>query len=76
MTSIDSPPKIDIRPARPEERPAAAEVAVAAFARLGTHLEPAERAKLFERVRATTTNPDPGAVIVAAAGPQVVGSVV
>jgi ribosomal protein S18 acetylase RimI-like enzyme len=27
-------------------------------------------------VRATTTNPDPGAVIVAAAGPQVVGSVV
>lgn len=76
MTVVEPSPKIGIRTARQDERAAAAEVVVAAFARLGAHLEPAERAKLFDRVRATTTNPEPGQVIIAVAGGRVVGSVV
>lgn len=76
MTTFEPTSKINIRSARREERAAAAEIAVAAFARLGSHLEPSERSKLFERVRATTMNPEPGQVIVAAAGVRVVGSVV
>lgn len=78
MTTIAPTSKIEIRVARPEERAAAAEIAVAAFARLGAHLDPAERVRLFERVRENTSNPDPAQVIVAVAvaGARVVGSVV
>jgi ribosomal protein S18 acetylase RimI-like enzyme len=76
MTTFESTSKINIRPVRREERAAAAEIAVAAFARLGSHLERSERAKLFGRVRETTTNPEPGQVIVAVAGARVVGSIV
>lgn len=76
MSAIEPSPGIVIRPARPDERAVAAEIVVAAFARLGAHLEPPERAKLFDRVRATTKNPEPGQVIIAAAGGRVVGSVV
>jgi ribosomal protein S18 acetylase RimI-like enzyme len=67
---------IQIREAKPHERTTAADVAVAAFAQLGTLLAPDERRRLAERVRATTTDPQPGTVIVAVAGDQVVGSVV
>jgi ribosomal protein S18 acetylase RimI-like enzyme len=67
---------VEIREARPDERPAAAAIAVAAFAQLGAHLAPDEREKLYARVRATTEAPDPGHVIVAVAGGRVVGSVV
>ena len=74
--TMKSPPKFDIRTAQPRERAAAAEIVVAAFARLAAHLEPAERVKLFDRVRESTTNPDPGETIVAVSGDRVVGSVV
>lgn len=73
---MKSLPEFDIRTARPQERAAAAEVAVAAFARLGAHLVRAERPRLFERVRESTTNPDPGETIIAVSGERVVGSVV
>lgn len=76
MKTINAPSKFDIRTAQPQERAAAAEVVVAAFARLGAHLEPAERPRLFARVRETTMSPDPGATIVAVSGDRVVGSVV
>lgn len=67
---------IEIREAEPGERAAAAEIAVAAFADLGVHLAPDERAKLYDRVRAATTEPATGTVIVAVDGGAVVGSVV
>lgn len=67
---------IEIRPAEPGELAAAAEIAVAAFAELGAHIAAEERGKLYERVRATTTAPDPGIVIVAVSDGRVVGSVV
>ena len=76
MTAIERSSGIDIRPARLDERAAAAGIVVSAFARLGSHLEPTEREKLFDRVRTTTTNPEPGQVVVAVAGDRVVGSLI
>ena len=67
---------IGIRPAEPDERAAAADIAVAAFAQLGALLAPDQRELLYQRVRATTTDPGPGTVIVAVADGSVVGSVV
>lgn len=67
---------IEIRPAEPGERAAAADIAVAAFAQLGALLAPDQRDLLYQRVRATTTEPGTGTVIVAVAGARVVGSVV
>lgn len=76
MTAADPSSTIVIRPARRDERAAAAEIAVAAFAALAAHIEPAERAVLFDRVRGSTTDPEPGEVIVAVANGRVVGTVV
>jgi len=67
---------IDIRPAEPGEYEPAAEVAAAAFARLGVLADPEQGRLLVERVRTTTRDPHPGAVIVAADGDRIVGSVV
>jgi ribosomal protein S18 acetylase RimI-like enzyme len=74
----DAAVPIAVRPARPDELAAAAEVAVTAFADLGRHLAPDERKKLYARVRASTSEPDPAVVLVAVTGPEerVVGSIV
>lgn len=69
-------PEITIRPARPEEHDSAADIAVSAFSKLGALVSPEERRGLAERVRATTTDPGPGIVIVAVQGDRVVGSLV
>lgn len=76
MSAVEPRLEVDIHLARRDERTAAAEIAVKAFARLGSFLEPGERIKLFDRVRANTTNPDPAEVIVAITDNRVVGSVV
>ena len=67
---------IEIRDARPEERDRAAEIAVAAFARLGALADPEEAARMADRVRATTRDPGTGRVIVALHDGRLVGSVV
>ncbi len=67
---------IDIRSAERDEHAQAAELAVAAFASLGALTEPGEARRLSERVRASTSNPHPGVVIVAVAADRVVGTVV
>ena len=67
---------VQIRPAEPGEHEPAAEVAAAAFARLGALTDPEQGRLLAEKVRATTRDPSPGAVIVAAEGERIIGSVV
>jgi len=76
MTAVELPLEVDIRLTRLEERTASAEIAVRAFAHLGSFLEPSERARLSDRVRASTMKPDPAEGIVAITDNRVVGSVV